>query len=64
MGKALQKRSNNLQHNVSTLLKQGRDSLTALARTYFVTEVAGQAKALGGRPKAARHRHLKTGQSE
>jgi integrase/recombinase XerD len=36
---------NNQQHNVPGLLKQGRNSLLALARLYFVTEVAGQAPA-------------------
>jgi integrase/recombinase XerD len=36
---------NNQQHNVQTLLAQGRSSLRALARAYFVTEVAGQAPA-------------------
>jgi integrase/recombinase XerD len=36
---------NNQQHNVPELLKQGRNSLLALARVYFVTEVAGQAPA-------------------
>ena len=37
--------SNNQQHNVPALLKQGRESLHALARAYFLTEVAGQAPA-------------------
>jgi hypothetical protein len=37
--------ANNQQHKVSTLLAQGRHSLHALARAYFVTEVAGQAQA-------------------
>ncbi|MFZ0889028.1 MAG: tyrosine-type recombinase/integrase [Candidatus Binataceae bacterium] len=37
--------SNNQQHNVPALLEQGRDSLRALARAYFLTEVAGQAPA-------------------
>jgi hypothetical protein len=36
---------NNQQHNVPGLLKQGRNSLLALARVYFLTEVAGQAPA-------------------
>src|SRR6266851_4479141 len=34
---------NNQQHNVQTLLAQGKSSLRTLARAYFVTEVAGQA---------------------
>jgi integrase/recombinase XerD len=33
---------NNQQHNVQRLLTQGKTSLRALARAYFVTEVAGQ----------------------
>lgn len=37
--------AHNQQHNVPELLKQGRNSLLALARVYFVTEVAGQAPA-------------------
>ncbi len=37
--------ANNQQHKVSALLVQGRSSLRALARVYFVTEVAGQAPA-------------------
>jgi integrase/recombinase XerD len=37
--------ANNQQHKVSGLLAQGRSSLRALARAYFVTEVAGQAPA-------------------
>lgn len=36
---------NNLKHNVSTLLKRTETSLTELARVYFLTEVAGQARA-------------------
>jgi hypothetical protein len=36
---------NNQQHNVQTLLAQGKSSLCALARAYFVTEVAGQSPA-------------------
>jgi hypothetical protein len=37
--------ANNQQHKVSALLVEGRSSLRALARVYFVTEVAGQAPA-------------------
>jgi len=37
--------ANNQQHNVPALLVQGRTSLRALARAYFLTEVAGQAPA-------------------
>src|SRR5713101_5635804 len=33
---------NNQQHNVQRLLVEGRTSLRALARAYFVIEVAGQ----------------------
>src|SRR5712691_3403760 len=36
---------NNLQHNVQTLLAQGKTSLRTLACAYFVTEVAGQSPA-------------------
>jgi integrase/recombinase XerD len=36
---------NNQQHNVQTLLAQGKHSLRSLARAYFVTEVAGQSPA-------------------
>jgi integrase/recombinase XerD len=36
---------NNQQHNVPALLAEGRGSLRALARAYFVTEVAGQSPA-------------------
>src|SRR6266851_6664193 len=36
---------NNQQHNVQTLLSRGKHSLRALARAYFVTEVAGQSPA-------------------
>jgi len=37
--------ADNQQHNVPALLEEGRDSLRALARAYFLTEVAGQAPA-------------------
>jgi integrase/recombinase XerD len=37
--------ANNLKHNVSTLMVQAQKSLTDLARVYFLTEVAGQARA-------------------
>jgi len=37
--------ANNLQHNVPALLDRERESLTALARVYFLTKVAGQARA-------------------
>lgn len=36
---------NNLKHNVLALLKNAETSLTELARMYFLTEVAGQARA-------------------
>ena len=35
----------NLPHNVPQLLKRSRSSLAELARFYFLTEVAGQARA-------------------
>ena len=35
----------NLQHNVSTTLKRAHTSLSELAHVYFLTEVAGQARA-------------------
>ena len=35
---------NNLKHNVPALVERSRTSLQALARVYFLTEVAGQAK--------------------
>src|SRR5216683_6377198 len=35
--------AHNQQHNVPKLLSEGKHSLRALARAYFVTEVAGQA---------------------
>ncbi len=35
----------NLPHNVPALLKRARSSLKELARLYFLTEVAGQARA-------------------
>ncbi|MGD0950426.1 MAG: tyrosine-type recombinase/integrase [Candidatus Binatia bacterium] len=37
--------TNNLEHNVPALLKSSAGSLRALARLYFTTHVAGQAKA-------------------
>jgi integrase/recombinase XerD len=37
--------TNNLKHNVATLLKRAQTSLTDMARVYFLTEVAGQARA-------------------
>jgi integrase/recombinase XerD len=37
--------TNNLKHNVATLRKRATTSLTDLARVYFLTEVAGQARA-------------------
>ncbi|HVO68937.1 MAG TPA: hypothetical protein VMT24_02760 [Aggregatilineaceae bacterium] len=37
--------ANNLEHNVPALLKSAAGSLRALARAYFTTQVAGQAKA-------------------
>ncbi len=37
--------ANNQQHNVPALIAQGKTSLQALARAYFVTDVAGQAPA-------------------
>jgi len=37
--------ANNLEHNVPALLKAAAGSLRALARVYFTTQVAGQAKA-------------------
>src|SRR5690348_2611232 len=35
---------NNPEHNVTALMKAARGSLRGLARVYFVTQVAGQAK--------------------
>jgi integrase/recombinase XerD len=46
--------ANNLEHNVPALLKDAGDSLRALARVYFLTHVAGQAKAT----IEAKHRDL------
>jgi integrase/recombinase XerD len=37
--------ANNQQHKVAALLAQGKNSLRALARAYFITEVAGPAPA-------------------
>jgi hypothetical protein len=37
--------TNNLKHNVSALMTRAQKSLTDLARVYFLTEVAGQARA-------------------
>jgi len=37
--------AHNQQHNVPKLLSEGKQSLRALARAYFVIEVAGQAPA-------------------
>lgn len=37
--------ADNLQHNVSVAIKRSGGSLRALAKSYFVAEVAGQAKA-------------------
>jgi hypothetical protein len=37
--------ANNLKHNVATLMVRAQRSLTDLARVYFLTEVAGQARA-------------------
>jgi site-specific recombinase XerD len=46
--------ANNLEHNVPALLREASGSLRALARMYFVTQVAGQAKAT----IEAKHRDL------
>ena len=43
MGKQLSIQPNNLQHNVPAILDGATGSLRALAKVYFVTEVAGQA---------------------
>src|SRR6266849_700600 len=37
--------TNNLKYNIVVLMKRAQQSLTDLARVYFVTEVAGQARA-------------------
>jgi hypothetical protein len=37
--------TNNLKHNVAALMVRAQKSLTDLARVYFLTEVAGQARA-------------------
>ena len=46
--------ANNFEHNVPALLRDASGSLRALARVYFLTHVAGQAKAT----VEAKHRDL------